>query len=305
MAFDPRSKETDTTPVARYQPVYSQNTLTKVGGAVVVKGALSEDTKPRTLPDTLRPGEAISVAVERVIDGDSLVVVEHNDSGRRGPEYEVRLRGVDAPELTQRNGDQAWEYLTLRAQNKLFKLVPFHLDQYGRVIGVLYEEDLRDSLNKEMASSGLAYVVRRHSGFDPALHMAENAARNHGLGIWGEGPSGMRPWEYRAHRRALQSKRLQSDQLSSADWLRKQLRAVLLLPVRLVWAICRFVTSLVLTVFLLVLGLLKVTLAEAIGWAVALLFAYVLLTGTSGVRRLPEYLRRLYELLEAGLPWLP
>ena len=99
------------------------------------------------------------VRVERVIDGDSLLVAR--DRGLAGMLFgggtvEVRLFGIDAPELGQSFGFEARSALegmsrgplTLKARSK---------DRYGRTVGTLMDSRGR-SVNLMMVEAGFAHA---------------------------------------------------------------------------------------------------------------------------------------------------
>lgn len=75
-----------------------------------------------------------NVYVVRVVDGDSLWCVDGNSPDI---EFEVRLFGVDAPELDQPYGTEAREHLEVLALGKNFWLAVKDVDHYDRVVGVL------------------------------------------------------------------------------------------------------------------------------------------------------------------------
>ena len=122
-------------------------------------------------------GSAISGAGSP-IDGDSLAVGQQ----------EVRLHGIDAPELGQncnRNG-QTWDCGRAAADqlNKLIagqsvSCVSVGRDRYGRMLGQCRVGDR--SLNQAMVATGYALAYRRYSS---AYVSAEESAKLAKRGIW-------------------------------------------------------------------------------------------------------------------------
>ena len=117
------------------------------------------------------------VRVERVIDGDSLLVAR--DRGLAGMLFgggtvEVRLFGIDAPELGQSFGFEARSALegmsrgplTLKARSK---------DRYGRTVGTLMDSRGR-SVNLMMVEAGFAHAFTR-LGTIRGVREAERRAR--------------------------------------------------------------------------------------------------------------------------------
>ncbi|MEZ5408098.1 MAG: lamin tail domain-containing protein [Acidimicrobiales bacterium] len=125
------------------------------------------------------PGEPAEL--ERLIDGDSMEL-------RIGGEVvEVRLLGINAPELRLVNGDascngreaKAAMEAVLAAGNLRFD--GGETDQFGRLLGHLYVG--RRAVDGAMVSQGWALAL--WSGGDPALVAAMEDAAAAGAGLWG------------------------------------------------------------------------------------------------------------------------
>ncbi len=139
----------------------------------------------------------IEVRVTHVPDGDGIDGVEAS-----GGTVRIRLHGIDAPELGQRNSLNSRNYLRylvrMRCNGRL-RVERMGVDQYGRIIGVVYPAqetvnatDFPVSLNELMVEAGLAYSI------DEEYDDAEAEAQGHGVGVWKESPKGeFRPWNYR------------------------------------------------------------------------------------------------------------
>lgn len=144
-----------------------------------------------------RPADAETVTGQPiVVDGDSL----------RFPSTEVRLEGIDAPELDQtceragqvyRCGQEAKDALRAIIAGRPVTCVGVRQadgterDRYGRLLGRCTASDT--TINAWMVENGHALAFRRYSvGYVPQ----ENRARATGAGIW-SGPH-MAPWEWRA-----------------------------------------------------------------------------------------------------------
>lgn len=114
----------------------------------------------------------------RARDGDSLVL---ND-------MEVRLFGIDAPELNQTCDGDAGEYpcgrealAALRAllKNQTITCKSWETDRYGRAVSTCRDGALE--INSEMVRQGWAVAYFRHS---TAYARAQKEARAAGRGIW-------------------------------------------------------------------------------------------------------------------------
>ncbi len=143
----------------------------------------------------------IQVRVTHVPDGDGIDGVAAS-----GDTVRIRLHGIDAPELGQRNSLNSRNYLRYLVRTKCNGRVVVEgrgIDQYGRIIGVVYPAqetgnatEFAVSLNELMVEAGLAYSI------DKAYDDAEAQAQDRGLGVWKNSPEGQfRPWNYRDRQR--------------------------------------------------------------------------------------------------------
>ena len=151
---------------------------------------------------TQRRRGPISVRVERVVDGDSLVVRE---TGIFSQPIRVRLYGIDAPEAQQKFGLASRAALAhLLGRRGELVMEVFAYDRYARAIGLLYWRDhgRGRSINLAMVRQGYAYCLRHFRGEYGVralgLLAAEQDAQRERLGVWSEARGEMRPWAYRA-----------------------------------------------------------------------------------------------------------
>jgi endonuclease YncB( thermonuclease family) len=126
-------------------------------------------------------------------DGDSLTL-----NGT-----EVRLFGIDAPELNQTCGSNAGEYpcgreareaLRSLLRNKIIKCKSLETDRYGRAVSICWDDKIE--INNEMVWQGWAIAYFRHA---TAYAKAQKEARAANRGIW-RGKFEM-PENYRARHR--------------------------------------------------------------------------------------------------------
>ncbi len=125
------------------------------------------------------PGERAEL--ERLIDGDSMEL-------RIGGEVvEVRLRGINAPELRLVDGSASCNGGEARAAMEAvlsagdLRFDGGETDRFGRVLGDLYAG--RRAVDGAMVSQGWALAL--WSGGDPALLAAMKDAAAAGAGLWG------------------------------------------------------------------------------------------------------------------------
>lgn len=116
--------------------------------AVILWSALSHiavaDDRPAGVPE-----EAKWVKVDRVVDGDTLVLIDKT---------RVRLHGIDTPERDQPYGKQATSVLDALIETKVF-VEEKDTDRYGRLVGVLYTAEGLN-VNLEMVCSN-CYLSER------------------------------------------------------------------------------------------------------------------------------------------------
>ncbi len=140
--------------------------------------------------DTARTSgeETTSQIVERVVDGDTLVL----EGGEK-----VRLIGVDAPESVKPRsevecfGRESGEYLKQKLEGKMITLQrdTTDRDRYGRLLRYVYID--QEFINELLASEGYAraksYPPDRRE--EERLWRAEQRAKERGFGLWGKCPS--------------------------------------------------------------------------------------------------------------------
>jgi endonuclease YncB( thermonuclease family) len=141
--------------------------------------------------------------VTSVYDGDTLTVESE------GYKFKVLLIGIDAPE-TYRKKNEPGQPFSNRAKihlqklvlNKTVELEGYGLDQYSRVLGVVYFEGI--NVNLEMVKEGLAeiYKGKPEPGFDNRPYWdAEQEARKNRRGMWSLGDEYISPKEWRKGKR--------------------------------------------------------------------------------------------------------
>jgi endonuclease YncB( thermonuclease family) len=155
---------------------------------------------PATVPDRGRAGDrqsslasaarpaAHTGKVVRIRDGDSIVVLEGS------VQVEVRLHGVDAPELGQAYGRRAKSFAGDLSFGRQVEVQPRGKDAYDRTLAEVVLPDGR-SLNRELVSAGLAWWYRKYAD-DADLASREREARAARRGLWAD-RNPVPPWEFR------------------------------------------------------------------------------------------------------------
>jgi endonuclease YncB( thermonuclease family) len=124
--------------------------------------------------------------VVTVVDGDTIGVL------RDGREIRIRLDGIDAPESGQDFWQQAKQFMSDTAFDRIVAVRGNEIDRFGRLIARV-TLDGRD-LSLAAVEAGFAWQFVRHSN-DPILAAAEARARARRLGLWAQ-PDAIPPWDY-------------------------------------------------------------------------------------------------------------
>lgn len=129
--------------------------------------------------------------VSHVTDGDS-VWVRPADGG---PALQVRIEGIDAPEVCQAFGADARQALAAKVLRRPVVVVPDGQDDYRRTVARLRIG--REDVGGWMVSRGYAWSYRFRK--DPGPYVRQEArARNAKLGLWGgEAPESPRSFRLR------------------------------------------------------------------------------------------------------------
>jgi endonuclease YncB( thermonuclease family) len=126
----------------------------RIGAAVaIVLGAAAAGAQSQL-------GE-VSGLVVRVTDGDSLWIQPQ----RGGKALEVRLQGIDAPEICQPWGPQARDALQQAVLNRTVTLRATGRDDHGRTLGTLRLEGA--NINERLVRDGHAWSMRWRSDRGP------------------------------------------------------------------------------------------------------------------------------------------
>lgn len=130
--------------------------------------------------------------VDKVIDGDSLRI--RHESGRV---YDVRLYGVDAPELPQTNGHEARDAARKLVNGKAVEVQVINVDPNGTTIAVVSIND-QYSLQAFLVGSGLAWVYDGHCDLKICnqWRSMQQQAKAANRGLWID-PHPVPPWKWR------------------------------------------------------------------------------------------------------------
>lgn len=130
----------------------------------------------------------------RVKDGDSLVVKV------QGVAMDIRLAGIDAPELSQPYGRDAKQVLVSLASGRQLVIKPLDTDRYGRTVAHVWNGETQ--LNTEMVRCGGAWFYSEFAR-GAELYDVEQEARKGKLGLWALPPKDrIEPWVWRERHRS-------------------------------------------------------------------------------------------------------
>ena len=137
---------------------------------------------------------AINAKVVGIVDGDTIVIEDYK---RR--KYRVRLKNIDAPELSQSFGQRAKEHLSELLLGGWVRIVGNHYDKEGNLVGKVLKK--RQDVALELVIGGLAWhltgFAHSQSTADRQFYeAAQQNARRARFHIWSE-PDPVPPWEFR------------------------------------------------------------------------------------------------------------
>jgi micrococcal nuclease len=144
------------------------------------------------LPASLPDGAAVKV--ERVVDGDTVVI------RLDGRSVKVRLIGVDTPETVdprrpvQRFGHEASDFLRRLVEGRTVRVehepAGVRQDRYGRELLYLFREPDGLFVNREIVARGYGHALTKYPfRFADDFRAAERQAREQQLGLWGPNPA--------------------------------------------------------------------------------------------------------------------
>ncbi len=149
---------------------------------------LGSDGTPTTQSPSAGQAEGTPAVVERVVDGDTVIV------DLDGERQRVRLLNIDTPESVAE--DRPVECLGPEASELAADLLPAgaevtlvfdedRFDDYDRMLAAVYTEDGRN-VSVELARAGLAeaITVQPNDRFRPEVQEAMEEAQDANRGLW-------------------------------------------------------------------------------------------------------------------------
>lgn len=130
------------------------------------------------------------VQIVNVTDGDTLRLKFDNDF-----DFDARLAGIDAPELSQSFGAECKTNLQNLVAGASLRIWILAEDSYGRKIVVLFRDDYSE-INLEVVASGCAWLSSVRRNDRERYKAAYAAALSAQLRIWSE-PNPCNPAKFR------------------------------------------------------------------------------------------------------------
>ncbi len=127
-----------------------------------------------------KASKAFTAVVTHVTDGDTMWV----QSDRGGAAIDVRIQGIDAPEICQDYGKAAQSALASRVLHHTVSVSSKARDRYGRMIAKV--SDQGQDLGAWLVSSGHAWSNHYRQSLG-AYGAQETAARQARMGLWASG----------------------------------------------------------------------------------------------------------------------
>ena len=132
--------------------------------------------------------------VTAVHDGDTLTLGTGQDA------QQVRLQGIDAPELAQPEGNAARLALSAHTLHQGVQIAYTQRDRYDRILGQVIKADCTD-VNLQLLNQGMAWFYRAYAcDLERPRRLlyaaAESQARQKHLGLWSQS-SPLAPWVFR------------------------------------------------------------------------------------------------------------
>ena len=140
------------------------------------------------------PSGGLVGIVTSVVDGDSVWVTPE----RGGKAIEVRLAGIDAPEICQEHGAESKRFLAELVLKQPVRLVVAGggqaRDSYGRTLGTLFLGDVE--VNRRLVEEGQAWSIRVKWDQGPFVSQ-ERMARALSRGVHKAGSAAIQPKDFR------------------------------------------------------------------------------------------------------------
>lgn len=141
--------------------------------------------------------ELLTGKVTEISDGDSFTFLSSDGDIRN-----IRLYGVDCPNIQQPYGKEATQFAERKLLGKEISVMPIvEKDKYGRTIALVMGPD-GSLLNQALVQEGLAWVSGKYCKIQmcPEWAKEQSIAKRSRRGLWKD-PNPIPPWQWRKNRR--------------------------------------------------------------------------------------------------------
>jgi hypothetical protein len=117
-----------------------------------------------------------------------------------GSERQIRLDGIDAPELLQAFGSTSGEALAGAVLNRSVRVAYAKQDQYGRIVGAVFNKAC-EYINLKQVATGMAWFYKAYQcelseQVRSKLRTAQQRAVDGNIGLWAQ-DNPEAPWYFR------------------------------------------------------------------------------------------------------------
>jgi len=166
---------------------------------------------------TFLPNEVIAEQykgmVTQVIDGNTLVATVNRQK------ISIKLSYIEAPDLRQKFGLEAKQYVEKLALNKKVRIITNRSIKAPTTYAEVYVPTKSDPLNRYLVREGLAWEKKDKNNHNPSYALAESYAKRNKKGIWSQAnpvfPSDFRKKEIQKKAEA-KKERLAADEANAA-----------------------------------------------------------------------------------------
>ncbi len=158
--------------------------------AALLCAGLTLAAQPRPGPQGGAGAAGLRGTVTSVVDGDSLWVTP--DGG--GKPMQLRLAGIDAPEICQEHGAESKAFLAELVLKKPVRVVTSGHDTYGRTLAHVHVDGVE--VNRRLVEEGQAWSLRTKWDQGPYVSQ-EKMARALTRGLHKGGSSAIPPKDFR------------------------------------------------------------------------------------------------------------
>ena len=156
--------------------------------------ACGGSTDQPTSCSTVVGSRMLSGTVTGVHDGDTLTLSTGNNL------EQVRLQGIDAPELAQPFGDEARLLLSKQTLHQAVRVAYTQRDHYDRILGKVIRQDCTD-VNLQLLNQGMAWFYKAYAcDLERPRRLlyaaAESQASQEHRGLWSQNHP-LAPWVFR------------------------------------------------------------------------------------------------------------